>query len=173
MGEEVRVGTYRTEPLWIGAPNGTERTHPLFRWNRRPLRLSKGDADDSVTVTNQAGRICRGSGRGSGLVSPIILSIILLCVLFIFHERRYRTGISMNTMALRRRNHMDSYSSTANNLHAIRNKGGIQSKWNIIIIQTSETTTKHRDRIRCGYFFTTTTILWQYSNVGNLFIMSA
>merc|ERR1711865_677234 len=47
------------------------------------------------------------------------------------------------------------------------------SNRNGIIIQTSGTTTKHRDRIRCGYFFTTTTILWQYSNVGNLFIMSS
>merc|ERR1711865_1060509 len=35
------------------------------------------------------------------------------------------------------------------------------------------TTTKHRGGTRCGYFFTTTTILWQYSNVGNLFIMSS
>merc|ERR1711865_834577 len=55
---------------------------------------------------------------------------------------------------------------------AIRNKGGIQSEWNGIIIQTSETQ-RSMGGTRCGYFFTTTTILWQYSNVGNLFIMSS
>merc|ERR1712086_237459 len=106
------------------------------------------------------------------------LSIILLCVLFIFHGERisYRNfddhngvGPYAKTTEVRRSNRTGSYPATEIASPAIRNKGGIQSKWNNNNT-TSGTTTKHRNRTRCGYFFTTTTLYYGSIRTSEIFL---
>ena len=101
-------------------PNCTERD-PLFRWTEWPIVFAK------LLVMNQAGRI-----RCWLELVLRSLSIILLNVLFCFStERRYHTGISMNTTAVSKTK--QEFASPA-----IWNKGGIKSTRNEIIIQTSD-----------------------------------
>jgi len=120
----------------------------LFRWTALLQCNDKGDSTVGIiTATNQAGRVCYYWDW-----FPDYLSIILLLriVLSYFTERGYHTGISMTT---RHRNAaatpqqiplQTQTQQRAQQQHIVinhRNKGGIQSKWNGIIIRTSETTT--------------------------------
>merc|ERR1711865_154740 len=106
------------------------------------------------------------SGIGIG---PRSISIVLLLYYLVIPRRRdiilaFRTAPRepQRILAL-----VTEHGTSGGRTKALRPNDIIQSTRNETIIQTSGTTTKHRGGTRCGYFFTTTTILWQYSNVGN------
>ena len=85
--EKVRVGTYRTERL-VAAPNGTRRSYAPPSDGPWPVVFGK------LLATNQAGRICRGSDRGSGLVPSYYPSSCFAYYCF-FTERVSHAGITM------------------------------------------------------------------------------
>ena len=118
---EVRV---RSQGRLVVAQTERVRTS---RWNRRPTVFGK-----LYRLTNQAGWICRGCDRGSGLVPWLYYPSSFFMVLLFYSGAGITCGYFDEHNGSKRSNCTGSYPATKSHEHSLHRttKGGIQSEWN-------------------------------------------